>query len=301
MNLYQILGVDRKATPEEIKKAFREKARKYHPDINPEYEEYFKQITHAYDILIDPEKRKKYDLALKKIEKKEFGQILGDILAEFLGFHTKPLKGEDIKIKLKITPEEGFSGTVKEVKYKRKVKCTTCSGTGITHESRLVQCDRCRGTGRVKKAFIEIPCISCFGRGVKIINPCPVCSGNGRVLKFETKKIKIPAGITEKQELVLENAGNDGINGGKAGSLKIKLQFIKSRYRLKKLDLITEIKISREKLAQARFFTVEDIEGRLLKIPVDDHSKPVKYRIKNRGYRDTKGRRGDLIVRLIPV
>ncbi|SNZ02715.1 molecular chaperone DnaJ [Persephonella hydrogeniphila] len=301
MDLYRILGVGRDATPDEIKKAFREKAKKYHPDINPKHEELFKQITHAYDILIDPEKRKKYDRTLESLERKDFGKIFGDLLADFLGFHSKPIKGEDIKLKLKISVEEGFCGTVKEIIYKRKIRCPTCNGNGITKDSRIKECKKCKGKGRVKKAFIEIPCFECFGRGVIIINPCPLCNGSGRVLKQERKKIQIPAGVLDKQTVILEKGGNEGLNGGSSGDLLIKISIKNGRFKLKKLDLLSNVYINRKELKDAGYISITDIEGNILRVPVEHSDKPVKIRIKNKGYRNTSGKRGDLILKLIPV
>jgi len=301
MDLYKILGVGRDATPEEIKKAFRKKAKQFHPDINPEHQETFKKITYAYDILIDPEKRKKYDKTLKDFEKKDFGKIIGDILADFLGFHTKPVTGENITAKISLTIEEGYFGSVKTVRYKRKVICGECSGRGITSRSRIKECKRCKGSGRIKKAFIQIPCFECFGRGVVIINPCPVCKGSGRVSKTEKKNIKIPAGVLNGQKVIVERGGNEGINGGKEGDLVLKINIKNGKFRLKNLDLTTEIQIKKENLTEGGFISITDIEGKRLRLPVEPVEKPVKIRIKNRGYRDLKGRRGDLIIKLIPV
>ncbi|NPA58743.1 MAG: J domain-containing protein [Aquificae bacterium] len=301
MDFYSLLGVSRDASPEEIKKAFREKAKKYHPDLNPEKADYFKQLTHAYDVLIDPEKRRRYDLTLKKLEKKELSSIIGDLLSDFLGFHTKPVKGEDLKLKLKITVEEGYRGAVKEVRYKRKVNCPSCNGEGKTENSYLTYCNKCGGKGRIKKAFIEIPCLSCFGRGVEIKNPCPRCRGIGRVKKTEIKKVKIPAGITEGEVIILKGMGNDGINRGEAGDLIIKPSFKKGKYILKKLDVYTEVRINGEKLKDSRLIAVKDIEGNTLLLPAENTGRPVRYRIKNRGYRDRSGRRGDFVVRIVPV
>ncbi len=301
MDLYRILGVGRDATPEEIKKAFRKKAKQFHPDLNPEYQEIFKQITHAYDTLIDPEKRKKYDETLKNFEKKDFSRIIGDILADFLGFHTKPVSGENITAKINISLEEGYFGTVKTVKYKRKVKCENCAGRGITSFSRITECPKCRGSGRVKKAFIEIPCLECFGRGFVIKNPCPVCKGSGRTLKNEKKNIKIPAGVLNGHNLIVEGGGNEGINGGRSGDLILKVKIKNGKFRLKKLDLTTEIKIKKEVLTEGGFISITDIEGKRLRLPVEPAEKPVKIRVKNRGYKDLKGKRGDLVIKLIPV
>ncbi|WP_029522186.1 DnaJ C-terminal domain-containing protein [Persephonella sp. KM09-Lau-8] len=303
MNLYQLLGVARDATPEEIKKAFREKARKYHPDINPEYAEIFKQITHAYDILSDPIKRKKYDESLYKLEKKDFGSLIGEALAQFLGFHSKPQRGEDIKLKIKISVKEGFHGTEKTIRYQRKVKCTTCNGSGITSESRIENCEKCGGRGKIKKAFLELPCINCFGRGIVIKNPCPLCKGEGRVSKFEQKTIYIPAGITDKQTLLVEKAGNEGLNNGETGNLYLKINFDKKdRFKLKGLDVFTELKIDRKTLIDSPYIYIEDLEGNKLKIPLEvEEIKPIKFRIKNKGYRKPNGKRGDLIVKIIPV
>ncbi len=301
MDLYKILGVGKNATPEEIKKAFRKKAKQFHPDLNSDHQEIFKQITHAYNTLIDPEKRKKYDKALKNFEKKDFSRVVGDILADFLGFHTKPVSGEKITIKINLSVEEGYFGTVKTIKYKRKVRCEKCAGRGITSLSRITECQKCRGSGRVKKAFIEIPCFECFGRGFVIKNPCPVCRGSGRTLKLEKKNIKIPAGVLDGQSVVVEGGGNEGINGGKSGDLILKIKIKNGKFRLKKLDLTAEIKIKKETLAEGGFISIADIEGNRLRLPVEPSEKPVKIRIKNRGYRDTTGKRGDLVIKLIPV
>ncbi|MBK3331631.1 DnaJ domain-containing protein [Persephonella atlantica] len=300
MDYYKILGVSRNATPEEIKKAFRQKAKKYHPDINPEYSNLFKQITQAYNTLIDPEKRKRYDNSLKALEKRDFGKIVGDLIAEFLGFHTKPVRGEDITVNLEISVEEGYYGTEKSIVYKRKVKCNHCQGKGLSSNSRINLCTKCGGKGRVKKGFLEIPCIKCFGRGFIIKNPCKVCRGRGIIKKVEKKRIQIPAGLTDKQKVVVEKGGNDGLNGGDTGNLYLKIRFKKGRFILKGRDIITKIYLSKDYIKENRFISVTDIEGQSLKIEIGSTDRPTKYRIKNKGYRDYTGKRGDFIVYLIP-
>ncbi len=300
MDYYKILGVSRDATPEEIKKAFRQKAKKYHPDINPEYSQLFKQITQAYNTLIDPEKKKRYDASLYALEKKDFGKIVGDLIAEFLGFHTKPIKGEDITLSLKISVEEGFYGTIKDVVYKREVKCSFCSGKGISSNSKINVCTKCSGKGRVRKGFLEIPCIKCFGRGFVIENPCKVCKGRGIIKKNEKKRIKIPAGLIEGQKVMIEGGGNEGVNGGKTGNLYLKIKFKKGKFILKGRDIVSKIHLPKDYLKENRYVSVTDIEGYPLKIEIKNSEKTVKYRIKNRGYRDYSGKRGDFIVYLIP-
>ncbi|MDQ7055409.1 MAG: DnaJ domain-containing protein [Persephonella sp.] len=300
MNYYKILGVSRNATPEEIKKAFRQKAKKYHPDINPEYSSLFKQITQAYNTLIDPERRRRYDASLRALEKRDFGRIVGDLIAEFLGFHTKPVKGEDITVRIKIAVEEGFYGTVKEIVYRRKVRCPDCSGNGISSSSSVDLCSRCGGEGRVKKGFMEIPCINCFGRGFIVKNPCVRCRGTGIIKKIEKKIVEIPSGILDGQKIVIERGGNDGINGAAAGNLYIKVNFKRGKFIIKGRDIISRIYIPKDYLKENSFISITDIEGKRFKIEIPGQEKPIKYRIKNRGYRDYKGKRGDFIVYLIP-
>ncbi len=300
MDYYRILGVGRDASPEEIKKAFRQKAKKYHPDINPEYSQLFKQITQAYDTLIDPEKRKRYDMSLQVLEKKDFGKIVGDLIAEFLGFHTKPIRGDDITLNLNISVEEGFHGTEKDIVYKRKVKCYHCQGKGLTSDSCINLCTKCDGKGRLRKGFIEIPCIKCFGRGFIIKNPCKLCKGRGVIKKIEKKKVQIPPGLTKGQKVVVEKGGSEGINGGYTGNLYLKIRFKKGRFILKGRDIITKIYLPKDYIKENRFISITDIEGKSIKIEISSAEKITKYRIKNRGYRDYSGRRGDFIVYLIP-
>ncbi|NPA54308.1 MAG: DnaJ domain-containing protein, partial [Aquificae bacterium] len=210
MDYYKILGVAKNATPEEIKKAFREKAKKYHPDINKSSEEFFKKITVAYETLIDPEKRKKYDLSLKKQKLSYFT----DKLYETFGFTSKPIKGKDIHLKISLSLEEGFFGKEKEIFYERKEHCPKCEGTGLSSNSILKECFKCKGKGKYKKAFLHLPCFECHGKGYVILNPCDMCGGKGLVKKQVKKIIKIPRGIQEKNKIKIKYGGNGGKNKG---------------------------------------------------------------------------------------
>ncbi len=302
MDFYKILGVRKDATEEEIKKAFREKARKYHPDLNKEYSDYFKKITEAYNTLIDSEKRKEYDSYFLQKEVK-IKTVLEDKLAEFLGYTTKPLKGTDVYTKVYIDLEEGYSGADKEIRYKRKVECSSCSGTGITSESIIRKCEKCEGKGKVKKLGINIPCLNCFGRGIIIYNPCKSCVGKGYINVTEKKKVKIPSGIGENKFLLLENGGNCGKYGGKYGNLYIKIKFNKHPvFNKKGKDLYTEYAVQKEKAYQGTYIFIKNLNNEKLTIKVPEKTtSPITLKLKGEGYRDIKGNFGDLYIKVIPV
>ncbi len=302
MDFYKILGVPRDASQEEIKKAFREKAKKYHPDLNQEYSDYFKKITEAYHTLIDSEKRREYDSDFLEKEIK-IKTRLEEKLAEFLGYTSKPLKGTDIYTKIYIKLEEGYTGTNKKISYKRKVECESCSGTGITSESIIRKCKKCEGTGKVKKLGINLPCLNCFGRGIVIYNPCKECEGKGYKKEIVEKEIVIPAGIEENKFLFLENGGNCGKFGGEYGDLYIKIKFDKHPvYKKKGNDLFTEVAVQKEKAYQGTYIFLKNLNDEKLSIKVPEKTtSPITLKVKGEGYRNMKGKFGNLYIKVIPV
>ncbi len=303
MDPYRILGVDKNATPEEIKKAFREKAKKYHPDLNRENEEIFKKIVHAYETLIDPEKRKSYDKQRLLEKKGNLEEIINELISDVLGFNSKPKKGKDIHKKLYIKLEEGFSGSVKSISYSRYERCTYCNGSGISENSIIKKCRRCNSRGFIKKLFIKIPCIDCEGKGYIILNPCEICSGKGRVKVQIEKRIEIPAGVSENTVLKLEGGGDSGIRGGDYGDLYMKIKFmIGKNIKIKGTDIYKEIYIPKEKAYLGEYVYVQSIDGKKLKVKVPEKtSSPIILILKNEGYRNLKGDRGDLHLKIIPV
>ncbi len=302
MDFYRILGVPKDASPEEIKKAFREKAKKYHPDLNKEHSDYFKKITEAYHTLIDSEKRKQYDSSIVSNQLK-IKTVFEEKLAEFLGFTSKPQKGSDIYTKMFITLEEGYSGTVKKISYKRKISCGNCNGTGITSESIIRECSKCKGTGKSKKLGINIPCINCFGKGFIVYNPCSDCEGKGYKKEKVEKEIVVPSGISENKFLFLEGLGNTGFYGGDYGNLYVKVKFKKHPlFRKKGNNLYTEIAVPKEKAYSGTYVFVKNLNNEKLSIKVPEKtSSPITLKVKGEGYRDRKGNFGDLFIKILPV
>jgi molecular chaperone DnaJ len=240
---YEILGVKRDASQEEIKKAYRKLARKYHPDLNPgdkSAEQKFKEINEAYEVLGDPKKKTEYDqfgrspyeggLGFEGFKTYDFGDTfgfgLGDIFSDVFGRRTGPetLKGHGIVIGLDLSLEEAFSGVTKTITFNREAACPKCHGSGAESS---VSCDVCKGTGSIKtsKGFFRMsqPCQSCGATGRKITKVCSACGGRGNILKAETVKAKIPAGVDTGSRVRLRGLGGAGEGGRPAGDLHIEI------------------------------------------------------------------------------
>lgn len=257
---YEVLGVDKGASEDEIKKAFRKKAKLYHPDLHPDdanAKEKFQEVNEAYEVLSDSEKKARYDqFGHAGVDPNfgaggggnpfggaggfDFGDIdLGDIFGSFFGGGfggggsrrnpNAPRAGEDITVTLVIAFEEAAKGATKRVELDHIESCPDCGGTGAARGSSPETCSECGGRGYVsvqqRTAFgvmsSQRPCSKCGGKGKIVKNPCKTCNGQGRVKKRKTIEVKIPAGIDDGQILPVRGMGNAGINGGAAGDLRI--------------------------------------------------------------------------------
>ena len=251
---YEVLGVDRGASEDEIKKAYKKLARKYHPDMNPgdkEAEEKFKEVNEANEILSDPEKKARYDqFGFAGVDPNygagagggygaggfDFGD-LGDIFGSFFGGgfgggaqrRNGPQRGESIRMGVTVDFVEAAFGCEKELTLERADQCATCGGTGCAPGTTPEVCPECRGTGSVAHAQrtpfgvmqTQAPCQKCGGTGKIIHQPCPDCRGAGRMRRRKTIKVNIPAGIDDGQTISLRGQGHAGKNGGPGGDLLV--------------------------------------------------------------------------------
>lgn len=243
---YEVLGVRRDATPEEIKKAFRRLARELHPDVNPDpkTQERFKEINAAYEVLSDPQKRQMYDLGGDPLggagaAAGGFGGGFGfsDIMDAFFGQasqrgpRSRTRRGQDAMIRIEVQLEEAAFGTTREIQVDTAITCTTCSGEGAAPGTTAQTCDMCRGRGEVSqvtRSFLgqvmtSRPCPQCQGFGTVVPNPCPECAGDGRVRARRTLTVKIPAGVDAGTRIQLAGEGEVGPGGGPAGDLYVEI------------------------------------------------------------------------------
>ena len=263
---YEILGVDRSATPADLKKAYRKLAMQYHPDRNQgdaEAERRFKEAAEAYEVLANPEKRERYNrfghsgvrgnggaggAGFQDVSDifSAFGDIFGgsgSIFEEVFGGRPgggtrrrgRGRTGADLRIKLPLTLEEIAEGTDKKIKVRKHVACEHCEGTGAEGgEAGYNTCQTCQGTGEIRQVtrsvfgqFINVqPCHVCHGEGRIISNPCKQCGGDGRQKGEETISITVPAGVLEGNYLTVRGAGNAGARGGSAGDLRVEIEEI---------------------------------------------------------------------------
>ena len=327
---YATLGVEKNASADEIRRAYRKLAKQYHPDVNkePGAEEKFKEINEAYDVLGDEQKKARYDQFGSADPNAGFGgggfggfegftsQGFGgfeDIFGAFFGGGSRgrnsnqPRQGDDVEKALNITFDEAVHGCKKRIRLAADEECMQCGGTGAQSKSDVKTCDKCKGQGRVfirqstifGTSTVQTACPDCGGKGKIITKKCPHCSGTGRVRTTKDIEINIPAGVQTGMTMRLDGKGPAGYNGGPNGDLYIK--FVCGEHKEFKrdgLNIILEVPITFTQAALGDEIKVPTIDGEeTLKIPAGTQTG-TQFKMKGKGTKNPKGglSRGDQIV-----
>lgn len=321
---YQILGISRDASAEEIKKNYRKIAMQHHPDRNPgnkEAEENFKVASEAYEALRDPEKRQIYDqYGIEGLKGTGFTgfrgfedifSAFGDIFEDFFGFgrtfkpHAKSRSGADLRYDLRISFHEAAFGKETEIEIPKNVSCELCSGTGAKPGTSPAHCQNCEGTGQVTRSqgffTISTTCAQCHGQGKYIPNPCKECRGVGRLRKNKKIHIKIPPGVDTGSRIRIRGEGQDGERGGPPGDLFLFIYLEPHDFFSRDGDdVISQIPISFAQAALGSEIEVYTLNAkRILTIPKGTESGEI-FRLKGEGFPKLRGYgRGDQLVQVI--
>jgi len=323
---YEVLGIDRNATDEEVKRAFRKLAFKHHPDHNHEAgaEEKFKEINEAYEVLSDPEKRSAYDrfghvgaegFYGRGFEGFDFGGF-GDIFDAFFGEATTatrqaPRRGADLHYGITITLEEAAFGYEKEINISRTENCSLCQGIGSKPGSQPSRCPNCNGVGQVRRVQQSIfgrfttttTCPKCHGEGRIITEPCPRCKGTGKEKCLRSILIKIPGGVDDGSQIRLSGEGQSGTRGGPSGNLYIAMSVAEHKlFTRDGDDILYELPINFAQAALGAEVEVPTLDGNTkLKISAGSQTDTV-FRLKGKGIPHLhRNGRGDQLVKLLTV
>lgn len=315
---YEVLGVDREAGGEEIKKAFRKLALAHHPDRNPgdkAAEARFREASEAYQVLSDPERRAQYDRfghaafeqgGASGFSGAGFEDIFGDIFGDFFGTgrRTRNHRGEDLRYDLEIDFDEAISGTEKTVQVPRLVPCSACDGQGTRDGAPRETCGTCRGSGqlRYQQGLFSIAktCGQCQGHGTIMRDPCRTCGGAAVVQSQQTLNVRIPAGVDTGSRLKLRGEGETGRNSGPAGDLYVVLHVREHPlFQRQGNDILCEIPIGFPSATLGTEIDVPTPFGKVkMKVPPGTQSGRV-FRLKGKGVPDVRGYgRGDTLVRV---
>ncbi len=314
---YEILGVSRNATQDEIRKAYRKLARELHPDRNPDKnaEEKLKRVNEAYDVLSDPEKRANYDrygtADFEGIDMDGFGSIFEQFFRGFgfggmgRGFSQRgPPLGESLRIRIRLTFEEAFFGVEKEIAFKQKTPCTTCGGSGAKPGTSPVRCRTCGGQGQVVRSMggfmhVSQTCPACHGMGQTIESPCKKCRGTGLETTRKELKLPLPPGIEDGMMHKIRGGGNAGPRGGPPGDLIIVFEVEEhDQFVRKGLHVFLEMEIPYSVAVLGGEVEVPTMWG-VSKLKIKKGTKGgTVLRMRHKGVHTNDGRKGDQLVRV---
>lgn len=323
-DLYEILGVAREASENDLKKAFRDLAKQYHPDRNPgdeEAEQTFKEINLAYEILKDPEKRAAYDRYGHAAFDNSggggqaggfdfgsgFADIFDEMFGEFMGGgrcgRGANMRGSDLRYNLEISLEDAFGGRSAEIRVPTAVSCESCDGSGAEGGAQPVSCPTCHGAGKIRSQqgffTVERTCPGCRGAGQVIDKPCQSCNGTGRTQKEKALSVKIPPGVEDGTRIRLSGEGEAGMNGAPAGDLYIFLSVSPHRlFQRDQADIFCKVPMSMTAAALGGTVEVPTIDGGKAKVNVPPGTQTgQQFRLRSKGMSVLNTRqRGDMYV-----
>jgi molecular chaperone DnaJ len=326
---YEILGVSKAASPEEIKKAYRQLALKHHPDRNPgdkQCEEHFKEAAEAYEVLSDPEKRARYDRFGHAGVSSAFGggggrpfedvedifSSFGDIFEDFFGFspgrrgRARARRGRDLSSEIELSFEEACFGVERTIEVKRRERCEDCGGQGAAPGTERKTCPSCRGSGQVGRSqgffTVTATCGQCQGEGTVVTDPCRSCGGAGRVARHKKITVKVPPGVDDGIRLVLQGEGEAGESGGGHGDLYVFLHVARhEKFERDGKTIYSEETIPMTTAALGGEIEVDTLEGkRVIRVPKGTETGDTVI-VEGLGVPDlkAKSRRGDHVVRLL--
>ena len=334
---YEVLGVEKGASADEIKRAYRKKAMQFHPDRNPdnpEAEAKFKEAGEAYEVLSDEDKRARYDQYGHAGVDPNFGAggyggyggggfggfsgfgDFGDIFSDIFGgggsrasSANAPRRGENVGARIEITFEEAAFGVEKEVTAARIENCAACSGSGSA-DGAVETCDRCRGTGQVRTTqnFMGMTmqstaaCPQCNGKGKVIKTPCSTCKGKGKVRRNKKVNVRVPAGVDDEQMVRVKGEGNVGANGGPNGDLMVEVNIKPHKiFQREGMNVICEMPISFTQAALGAEIQIPTLDGNVKYTIPEGTQTDTVFRLRDKGIPDVynKSRRGDQLVRVV--
>ena len=321
---YEVLGVGKNASGDELKAAFRKLAREYHPDVNksPDAEEKFKEINQAYAVLSDSEKRQVYDRygadglngmgGMPDFTTIDFSDILGDLFGFGFGgggsrrSRNAPRRGADLSMSLNLTFEEAIFGVEKDIEFSRDEACSACHGSGAEPGTNPTRCSTCNGTGEIRNvrqtflgSMVQVTtCNTCNGTGQVIESPCKVCHGRGLERRHVKKTVSVPGGVDNGTQVRLPGEGQPGINGGPNGNMYLELRVKEHKFFKRRNDnIVLDLNINIAQAALGADVEIPTVDGQM-KLNIPSGTQPGKiFTLKNKGVPRLRGNgRGDQLV-----